>query len=73
MQCRASSTITGAKQFNADEDADKLLAAVKGLGTDEQAFVDILTKRTCAQREEIRKTRDEVGTYMYLRKVLCWI
>ena len=59
LQGRASSTIAGANPFNANEDADKLLTAVSGMGTDEDAFL-LLTQRTCEQRQGIRQARDEV-------------
>ena len=61
MQSRASTTIPPINPFNAAEDADKIAAAVQGCGTDEQVFVDILTKRSCKQREDIRKAKDEVS------------
>lgn len=47
--------ITPKNNFNAREDAAALRAAMKGLGTDEQTLIDILTKRTNLERQEIRK------------------
>lgn len=47
-------TIFAAANFNATEDAATLRAAMKGFGTDEDAIIAILTKRTNAQRQEIK-------------------
>ncbi|XP_062870328.1 annexin A4 [Trichomycterus rosablanca] len=47
-------TISQASDFDAEVDAEKLRAAMKGTGTDEAAIISILTKRTVAQRQEIR-------------------
>ena len=38
---------------NPAEDATRLYKAMKGLGTDEAALIDVLCKRTSRQREEI--------------------
>ncbi|XP_054853337.1 annexin A4 [Eublepharis macularius] len=46
-------TIKGSYSFNAEEDAQKLRKAMKGLGTDEDAIIDIVPKRDLAQRQQI--------------------
>ncbi|XP_032517783.1 annexin B10 isoform X1 [Danaus plexippus] len=48
-------TVVGVPNFNAAEDAAALRAAMKGLGTDEQAIIDILTTRSNIQRQAISK------------------
>uniref|UniRef100_A0A8C5PD15 Annexin n=1 Tax=Leptobrachium leishanense TaxID=445787 RepID=A0A8C5PD15_9ANUR len=46
-------TIYPAGDFNADNDGKVLRKAMKGFGTDEDAIVDVITKRTNGQRQEI--------------------
>uniref|UniRef100_A0A1B6DPX3 Annexin n=1 Tax=Clastoptera arizonana TaxID=38151 RepID=A0A1B6DPX3_9HEMI len=46
-------TVRAANNFNVAEDADALLKAMKGLGTDEQVIIDILTKRSNDQRRKL--------------------
>ncbi|XP_054257275.1 annexin B10-like isoform X1 [Macrosteles quadrilineatus] len=53
---RAVPTVIPVSGFNAVEDAVALRQAMKGFGTDEQAIIDILTKRSYNQRQEISKT-----------------
>lgn len=43
-----------ASGFNAAEDAQKLRKAMKGLGTDEDAIIDVLAYRNVSQRQEIK-------------------
>lgn len=40
--------------FNPQEDAAKLRKAMKGLGTDEDAIIEVLAQRTIAQRQQIK-------------------
>uniref|UniRef100_UPI00398F46BC annexin A4-like n=1 Tax=Pristiophorus japonicus TaxID=55135 RepID=UPI00398F46BC len=40
--------------FNPQEDAAKLRKAMKGFGTDEDAIIEVLAKRTIAQRQQIK-------------------
>ncbi|XP_077162598.1 annexin A4 [Paroedura picta] len=43
----------GSSSFSAEEDAQKLRKAMKGLGTDEDAIIEVVTKRNLAQRQQI--------------------
>uniref|UniRef100_A0A8C8VQ76 Annexin n=1 Tax=Pelusios castaneus TaxID=367368 RepID=A0A8C8VQ76_9SAUR len=49
-------TVRPAADFNADDDAKVLRKAMKGLGTDEGAIIDVITQRSNAQRQEILRT-----------------
>uniref|UniRef100_A0ABM5FL71 Annexin n=1 Tax=Pogona vitticeps TaxID=103695 RepID=A0ABM5FL71_9SAUR len=46
-------TIHPASNFNADGDAQVLRKAMKGLGTDEDAIIEVVTQRSNNQRQEI--------------------
>ncbi|XP_012938085.1 titin homolog [Aplysia californica] len=48
------------EKFDPDADAEKLHNAVKGLGTDEDAIINIIPCRTNAQRQEIKKRYKEL-------------
>ncbi|KAF4071554.1 hypothetical protein AMELA_G00274800 [Ameiurus melas] len=47
-------TIKAQSGFNANADAEALFKAMKGLGTDEAAILNLLTARSNAQRQQIR-------------------
>ncbi|XP_004641312.1 annexin A8 [Octodon degus] len=49
-------TVKGSSHFNPDPDAETLYKAMKGIGTNEQAIIDVLTKRSNAQRQQIAKS-----------------
>nr|AWD75466.1 annexin A4 [Callistoctopus minor] len=49
-------TILPDPNFNADDCADRLQATMKGLGTKDRKLIEILTKHTCEQRQEIEKS-----------------
>ncbi|XP_028287730.1 annexin A2-A-like [Parambassis ranga] len=46
-------TVVPALDFNPDKDAARIETAIKTKGVDEQTIIDVLTKRTYAQRREI--------------------
>jgi len=47
-------TVKASANFNANVDAEVLYKAMKGLGTDEDTIVQLLTARSNAQRQEIK-------------------
>ncbi|MXQ92904.1 hypothetical protein E5288_WYG017509 [Bos mutus] len=54
LQAAKGGTVKAASGFNAAEDAQTLRKAMKGLGTDEDAIINVLAYRSTAQRQEIR-------------------
>uniref|UniRef100_A0A672ZY53 Annexin n=1 Tax=Sphaeramia orbicularis TaxID=375764 RepID=A0A672ZY53_9TELE len=52
----ARGTVKASPNFNASADAEVLQKAMKGLGTDEDAILQLLTARSNAQRQEIKNT-----------------
>ncbi|TFK09643.1 methenyltetrahydrofolate synthase domain-containing protein [Platysternon megacephalum] len=56
MQHELRGTVRPAADFNADGDAKVLRKAMKGLGTNEGAIIDVVTQRSNAQRQEILRT-----------------
>ena len=52
-------TVKEAKNFNADDDAKKIHDAIKDWGTDEDKLIDILSTRSNAQRQQIKKKYKE--------------
>eukprot|EP00062_Callorhinchus_milii_P018836 gi/632972694/ref/XP_007902785.1/ PREDICTED: annexin A4-like isoform X1 [Callorhinchus milii] len=58
-KCVARSTIKPFPGFNSEDDADTLHSAMKGLGTDEDDIINILTSRNNAQRQHIIKAYSE--------------
>ncbi|XP_061626452.1 annexin A5b [Phyllopteryx taeniolatus] len=46
-------TVKASANFDADADAEVLYKAMKGLGTDEEAILQLLTSRSNAQRQQI--------------------
>ncbi|KAM3925690.1 annexin A4 [Leptodactylus fuscus] len=47
-------TIKPYPSFNAADDVQKLRKAMKGIGTDEDAIIDVIASRTIAQRQEVK-------------------
>ncbi|XP_062521298.1 annexin A7-like [Corticium candelabrum] len=47
-------TITAAQNFNAEAEAEKLRKAMKGIGTDEDAIIRVLTSCSNEQRQKIK-------------------
>uniref|UniRef100_A0AAY5JZT8 Annexin n=1 Tax=Esox lucius TaxID=8010 RepID=A0AAY5JZT8_ESOLU len=48
-------TVTEAANFKPEEDVNRLRGAMKGVGTDEAAVIDVLARRTVAQRQRIKE------------------
>uniref|UniRef100_A0A8C8RPF3 Annexin n=1 Tax=Pelusios castaneus TaxID=367368 RepID=A0A8C8RPF3_9SAUR len=53
------SSVKSALSFDPTPDAQVLYKAMKGFGTDEQAIIDVLTKRSNAQRQQIARSFKE--------------
>nr|KAF6454697.1 annexin A8 like 1 [Rousettus aegyptiacus] len=49
-------SVKGSPHFNPDPDAETLYKAMKGIGTNEQAIIDVLTRRSSTQRQQIAKS-----------------
>ncbi|XP_074649159.1 uncharacterized protein LOC141904469 [Tubulanus polymorphus] len=49
-------TVFPVQGFNVEKDAEILRAAMYGAGTDEQAIIDVVSKRSNQQRQAIKKT-----------------
>ncbi|XP_041124819.1 annexin A7-like isoform X1 [Polyodon spathula] len=47
-------TIKPTPNFNAEKDAEILRKAMKGFGTDEQAIIDVVSRRTNSERQKIK-------------------
>ncbi|XP_056135616.1 annexin A5b [Lampris incognitus] len=47
-------TVKASANFNANQDAEALYKAMKGLGTDEDVILQLLTSRSNAQRQQIK-------------------
>ena len=56
---KGKGTVKESKDFNAEDDVTKLHEAMKGLGTDEQAIIDILSARSNGQRQTLKKKYKE--------------
>lgn len=63
-------TVYPEHNFNVQEDSETLRAAMKGLGTDEQTVIDILTSKSNSQRQQIAKyfeqTLERVRSFQFI-------
>ncbi len=55
-QIATHGTVHAAANFNANQDAEALKKAMKGLGCDDKAVIKVLCHRTNAQRQQIKMT-----------------
>ena len=55
MFLQAEGTLKPWPAFNAERDCEKLRKAMKGMGTDEKAIIDVMGYRSSVQREEVCK------------------
>jgi annexin A7/11 len=54
MGVQTQGTVKPVANFNAEEDCKVLRKAMKGIGTDEKAIIDVLSHRSNAQRQDIK-------------------